>query len=180
MILQVSRWDPLKDMLGVMLGFAKMVEAAPDLPDNCYLFIGGGPEKELFKQLQAQRDAAWGEVARRLAHEIKNPLGGIRGAAQLLESEISNPEFKEYTEVIIREADRLGIAHYVFDHESAEDAKRPRVVVERCQLRVAHHQVGIALEVGRLDRECLFLGSISELVHPHARRVGRAPRAADC
>ncbi len=47
------------------------------------------------------------QLARGMAHEIKNPLGGIRGAAQLLESEISNPEFKEYTEVIIREADRL-------------------------------------------------------------------------
>ncbi|MCK4710894.1 MAG: PAS domain-containing sensor histidine kinase, partial [Gammaproteobacteria bacterium] len=35
------------------------------------------------------------------------PLGGIRGAAQLLEDEISNPELKEYTDVIIREADRL-------------------------------------------------------------------------
>ena len=37
MILQVSRWDPLKDMLGVMLGFAKMVEAAPDLPAELVL-----------------------------------------------------------------------------------------------------------------------------------------------
>ncbi len=47
------------------------------------------------------------QLARGMAHEIKNPLGGIRGAAQLLESEISNDELKEYTEVIIREADRL-------------------------------------------------------------------------
>ena len=47
------------------------------------------------------------QLARGMAHEIKNPLGGIRGAAQLLESEIDNPELKEYTEVIIREADRL-------------------------------------------------------------------------
>lgn len=47
------------------------------------------------------------QLARGMAHEIKNPLGGIRGAAQLLESEISNPALKEYTDVIIREADRL-------------------------------------------------------------------------
>jgi two-component system nitrogen regulation sensor histidine kinase GlnL len=46
------------------------------------------------------------ELIRNLAHEIKNPLGGIRGSAQLLEMEIGN-ELKEYTQVIIREADRL-------------------------------------------------------------------------
>lgn len=42
-----------------------------------------------------------------LAHEIKNPLGGIRGAAQLLEAELDNNELDEYTKVIIAEADRL-------------------------------------------------------------------------
>ena len=44
-------------------------------------------------------------LLRNLAHEVKNPLGGIRGAAQLLESELSSPEQREYTEVIIAEAD---------------------------------------------------------------------------
>ena len=47
------------------------------------------------------------EVVRGLAHEIKNPLGGLRGAAQLLESELESEELKEYTHVIIQEADRL-------------------------------------------------------------------------
>src|SRR5476649_568993 len=47
------------------------------------------------------------ELIRNLAHEIKNPLGGIRGAAQLLEMEMESPELSEYTQVIIREADRL-------------------------------------------------------------------------
>ena len=42
-----------------------------------------------------------------LAHEIKNPLGGIRGAAQLLDLELPDPELKEYTQIIIQEADRL-------------------------------------------------------------------------
>ena len=46
-------------------------------------------------------------LVRRLGHEIKNPLGGLRGAAQLLDSELSDPALREYTEVIIREADRL-------------------------------------------------------------------------
>lgn len=47
------------------------------------------------------------ELIRNLAHEIKNPLGGIRGAAQLLSMELPSPELGEYTQVIIHEADRL-------------------------------------------------------------------------
>ena len=47
------------------------------------------------------------ELVRNLAHEIKNPLGGIRGAAQLLAMELSTKELTEYTQVIIHEADRL-------------------------------------------------------------------------
>jgi two-component system nitrogen regulation sensor histidine kinase GlnL len=46
-------------------------------------------------------------VIRGLAHEIKNPLGGVRGAAQLLARELPNEELAEYTRIIIREADRL-------------------------------------------------------------------------
>src|ERR1700684_950171 len=46
-------------------------------------------------------------MVRQLAHEIKNPLGGLRGAAQLLERELPNETLKEYTNVIISEADRL-------------------------------------------------------------------------
>jgi two-component system nitrogen regulation sensor histidine kinase GlnL len=51
--------------------------------------------------------AATRSLLRGLAHEIKNPLGGIRGAAQLLEGEFSDPELKSYTEIIINETDRL-------------------------------------------------------------------------
>ena len=46
-------------------------------------------------------------LVRGLGHEIKNPLGGLRGAAQLLAMELTDPELKEYTTVIIKEADRL-------------------------------------------------------------------------
>lgn len=46
-------------------------------------------------------------LVRGLAHEIKNPLGGLRGAAQLLDLELTDPELKEYTHIIIAEADRL-------------------------------------------------------------------------
>ena len=46
-------------------------------------------------------------MVRGLAHEIKNPLGGIKGSAQLLEKELPNSELKEYTDIIIEETDRL-------------------------------------------------------------------------
>ncbi|RYX93826.1 MAG: PAS domain-containing sensor histidine kinase [Comamonadaceae bacterium] len=59
-------------------------------------------EERLIDQAQATK-----ELIRNLAHEIKNPLGGIRGAAQLLEMEIESRDLKEYTQVIIHEADRL-------------------------------------------------------------------------
>lgn len=47
------------------------------------------------------------ELIRGLAHEVKNPLGGLRGAAQLLERELDSADLKEYTQIIIHEADRL-------------------------------------------------------------------------
>ena len=50
---------------------------------------------------------ASGELIRSLAHEIKNPLGGIRGAAQLLGMELAQPALAEYTQIIIQEVDRL-------------------------------------------------------------------------
>lgn len=58
-------------------------------------------EEDLVDRHDAQR-----AVVRGLAHEIKNPLGGLRGAAQLLERKLSESE-REYTRIIIREADRL-------------------------------------------------------------------------
>ncbi len=54
-----------------------------------------------------ERQAANRAVMRGLAHEIKNPLGGLRGAAQLLERELPEKSLKEYTRIIIHEADRL-------------------------------------------------------------------------
>jgi two-component system nitrogen regulation sensor histidine kinase GlnL len=59
-------------------------------------------EEQLLNQHEATR-----ALVRGLAHEIKNPLGGLRGAAQLLEREIDDESLKEYTRIIIGEADRL-------------------------------------------------------------------------
>ena len=69
---------------------------------------------ELDKQIKSEREArlitqvqANKELMRNLAHEIKNPLGGIRGAAQLLDYELPDNSLKEYTKVVIKEVDRL-------------------------------------------------------------------------
>ncbi|MBM3341021.1 MAG: PAS domain-containing sensor histidine kinase [Betaproteobacteria bacterium] len=59
-------------------------------------------EERVHDQSEANR-----ELMRNLAHEIKNPLGGIRGAAQLLDHELDKPDLHEYTQVIMKEADRL-------------------------------------------------------------------------
>jgi two-component system nitrogen regulation sensor histidine kinase GlnL len=61
-------------------------------------------EERLLDQQETTR-----ELLRNLAHEIKNPLGGLRGSAQLLERELDRAELKEYTQVIIKEADRLQV-----------------------------------------------------------------------
>ncbi|MGB2816485.1 MAG: nitrogen regulation protein NR(II) [Burkholderiaceae bacterium] len=65
------------------------------------------------------------QLLRNLAHEIKNPLGGVRGAAQLLESELKADQ-REYTRVIIAEADRLQalVDRLLVPHRS------PRVVAD--------------------------------------------------
>jgi two-component system nitrogen regulation sensor histidine kinase GlnL len=58
--------------------------------------------QRLMDEIQTHR-----ELLRNLAHEVKNPLGGLRGAAQLLEAELPDAALAEYTQVIIAEADRL-------------------------------------------------------------------------
>src|SRR5690554_1174548 len=59
------------------------------------------------EQVQQHQLAAAQQLVRGLAHEIKNPLGGIRGAAQLLQAELGNKALQEYTQMIMSQADRL-------------------------------------------------------------------------
>ncbi|WP_159567213.1 nitrogen regulation protein NR(II) [Budvicia diplopodorum] len=59
------------------------------------------------EQLQQAQQTAARELVRGLAHEIKNPLGGLRGAAQLLAKALPDPALSEYTKMIIEQADRL-------------------------------------------------------------------------
>lgn len=65
-------------------------------------------QKKISQELQQRtQQLAARELVRGLAHEIKNPLGGLRGAAQLLERELPRAELKEFTQLIIAQADRL-------------------------------------------------------------------------
>ena len=91
-------------------------------PINAHVVVGALDQPNLVliewlpldQQIRSERDArlvqqvaANKTLMRNLAHEIKNPLGGIRGAAQLLEYELEDKGLHEYTQVIIKESDRL-------------------------------------------------------------------------
>ena len=93
----------------------------PPVPMSCTITVHEGHEWALMLELRpadqrlriarqenirVQQEASR-ELLRNLAHEVKNPLGGIRGAAQLLEHELSRESLREYTQVIIKESDRL-------------------------------------------------------------------------
>lgn len=70
------------------------------------------PARHAEEEMQDRIYGAAQEMLRGLAHEIKNPLGGLRGATQLLDRELQRPELKDYTRVILHEVDRL---HHLVD-----------------------------------------------------------------
>jgi two-component system nitrogen regulation sensor histidine kinase GlnL len=86
-----------------------VVVASCDNPDEVLIELL--PQETQSRQDREERQLehaqANKELIRNLAHEIKNPLGGIRGAAQLLQLELDSKDLTEYTQVIVREADRL-------------------------------------------------------------------------
>ncbi|NJM33244.1 MAG: PAS domain-containing sensor histidine kinase [Limnobacter sp.] len=94
-------------------GILEHVQILRSCPDNLgNLFVL--ELREIEQQMRVDREArlrdqslANKELIRNLAHEIKNPLGGIRGAAQLLEAELPSAELREYTQIVIQESDRL-------------------------------------------------------------------------
>lgn len=97
----------------VIDGHEIMVEliSTPVFKEHQYLLLELkllSQQKKLTQELyQHNQQLAAKELVRGLAHEIKNPLGGLRGAAQLLERELPSEELKEFTHIIIEQADRL-------------------------------------------------------------------------
>lgn len=102
----------------VQIIFSEGRHTQVDLTATCYEHLGSkvlmlelkqidqhkriSQESQQWAQQQAARD-----LIRGLAHEIKNPLGGIRGAAQLLEKELATAELREFTQMIVEQSDRL-------------------------------------------------------------------------
>jgi two-component system nitrogen regulation sensor histidine kinase GlnL len=102
-------------------------------------------ENDLLARLDGSR-----LMVRQLAHEIKNPLGGLRGAAQLLERELPEPGLREYTQLIIGEADRLTTLVDSMAGPTRAPAKTSVNVHEICEhvyhLLRAEAPVGIVIE----------------------------------
>ena len=91
------------------------------------------------------------QMVRQLAHEIKNPLGGLRGAAQLLSKQLASAELKEYTSVIISEADRLAALVDTLLGPLGPPRKEPVNVHELIEyvLKLIEPQAGTGLSVHR-------------------------------
>ena len=110
------------------------------------------------EQVMAQTQASQA-LLRQLAHEIRNPLGGIRGAAQLLEAELESSDLREYTQVIIQETSRLqGLLDRLLT-----PAKRP--VVQAVNVHEVLERVRSLLqaEFPRLEFHCDYDVSLPDL-----------------
>jgi two-component system nitrogen regulation sensor histidine kinase GlnL len=122
--------DDLLEIEGVLSGRGNFTKRAAELTllngkvitvDYSVNIVGDNSDDQLLLELRSLEHshrinreesitaahATTRELVRGLAHEIKNPLGGIRGAAQLLAEELANPELLDYTNIVIEEADRL-------------------------------------------------------------------------
>ncbi len=91
------------------------------------------------------------QMVRQLAHEIKNPLGGLRGAAQLLGKQLGSDELREYTEVIISEADRLAALVDTLLGPGGPPNKRPVNVHELLEyvMRLLEPELDERIVIGR-------------------------------
>ena len=141
-------------------------------------------EERALGQVQANK-----ELIRNLAHEIKNPLGGIRGAAQLLAMEIDSRELTEYTQVIIHEADRLQALvdrllaphrspHVVSDVNIHEVCERVRslIMAEFPRGLTVKRDYDVSIPDFRGDREQL-IQAVLNIAHNAAQAL--SPRIAD-
>lgn len=124
------------------------------------------------------------ELVRNLAHEIKNPLGGLRGAAQLLELELDSAELREYTRVIINEADRLQalVDRLLAPHRKARRLAPLNIheVCERVRM-VVQSEFPESLEIHRDYDASLpeFTGDMEQLIQALLNLVRNAAQAME-
>lgn len=143
-------------------------------------------EERALGQAQATK-----ELIRNLAHEIKNPLGGIRGAAQLLEMEVDSRALTEYTRVIINEADRLQALvdrllaphrkpHVVGDVNIHEVCERVRslIMAEFPRGLTVERDYDISIPDFRGDREQL-IQAVLNIAHNAAQALAERIAAGD-
>ncbi len=143
-------------------------------------------EERLLGQAQANK-----ELIRNLAHEIKNPLGGIRGAAQLLQMEVETRDLVEYTQVIIHEADRLQTLvdrllaphrrpHVVGDVNIHEVCERVRSVIlaEFSRELSIERDFDVSIPEFRGDREQLIQATLN-IAHNAAQALVERRAAGD-
>ncbi len=135
-------------------------------------------EERLINQQAVTRD-----VVRGLAHEIKNPLGGLRGAAQLLEAELSSAELREYTQVIIEEADRLqGLVNRMLGPNRRPEYTMLNIhsVLERVR-KLVLAESGKQIEIERDYDPSLpeLIGDMDQLIQAVLNIVRNAVRAAE-
>ena len=143
-------------------------------------------EERALGQAQANK-----ELIRNLAHETKNPLGGIRGAAQLLEMEVESRALTEYTQVIINEADRLQALvdrllaphrkpHVVSDVNIHEVCERVRslILAEFPRGLAVLRDYDISIPEFRGDREQL-IQALLNIVHNAAQALGERIATGD-
>ena len=109
-------------------------------------------QQNIRKDLQIQHDTRVSEhLIRNLAHEIKNPLGGIKGAAQLLERKLPEDFPDKYSQIIIRETDRLGaLVDRLLMPAKIEDKQltNPHILLERA-IELVTLQFDKSLQINR-------------------------------
>jgi len=102
----IRRWD--RRVFPISLIISPFSDEGGNIAGAILVLRDMSRAKELEENLRkADRLASMGTLAAGMAHEIKNPLGGLRGAAQLLQEEIKSEKYREYTGVIIKETDRI-------------------------------------------------------------------------
>jgi two-component system nitrogen regulation sensor histidine kinase GlnL len=165
---------PLDDIGGGRRLLLELADAAPRARLN--------RDNALRARLESSR-----MMTRQLAHEIKNPLGGVRGAAQLLARQLPDPELREYTTVIINEADRLTGLVDTMTSPARPPQKRRLNIHEICEhvhrLLVAEAPAGVtvardydpSVPEGSFDRNQL-VQALLNLARNALQAVGEAGR----
>ncbi|HMM54977.1 MAG TPA: nitrogen regulation protein NR(II) [Candidatus Desulfobacillus sp.] len=188
--LLADRWSYTKHDIVVLPGGSEPVHLdctiSPLAIAEAQLLLEFRPIDQQLQTVREEREAlqqfASRELIRNLAHEIKNPLGGIRGSAQLLALELGDAALRQYTQVIIDETDRLQalLRRLLSSHRAAQPAQvnihevlepaRKLICAEFPALRV-RRDYDISLPDITADREQLIQAMLNIMLNA-AQAVG--------